>query len=291
MSELEDRYRRLLRFYPRSYRAERGDEMVGTLLETSAAGQVRPARKDARALVLGGLRVRSGFDQRLTAAASIRLTVLLAASLVVVSESAFWIMMVRGEWGYTFPSMAYGWVSLALLLLAIATVVLTWTRRRTATLIVVIATAALWLYQPPGADLTSAIPVVFALAVIGLLTWGREPPRLPLAWLGLPGLLLVVELITLIFRIRTSVSPGVDLVPFILLAGTALWSVVDARPMTAVAICIAFGLVAESLNLLTRHSGFRFDGLIAGWVWESLALAGLAVAVVGIWRVRRQAVL
>jgi hypothetical protein len=145
MSELEDRYRRLLRFYPRSYLAERGGEMLGTLLETSGAGQTRPTRRDARALVLGGLRVRSGFDQRLTAAASIRLTLLLAAGLVLLSESAFWIWIVRGEWGFTFPSMAYGWISLALILLAVTTVALTWTRWRAVTLIVIVATVALWL--------------------------------------------------------------------------------------------------------------------------------------------------
>jgi F0F1-type ATP synthase membrane subunit c/vacuolar-type H+-ATPase subunit K len=131
---------------------------------------------------------------------------------------------------------------------------------------------------------------VLALAVIGLLLLSPGQPRLPLAWLGLPGLLLVVELITNIFRIRTSVSPGVDYVPFILLAGAALWSVVDARPMTAVAMWIALGLGTDSVSVLTRNAGFRFDGVIVAWVWESLALVGLAVAIIGIWQFRRQAV-
>lgn len=48
MSSLEGRGRRLLRAYPPAYRAERGEEIIGTLLEAS-----RPA-------VTGPLRARPG---------------------------------------------------------------------------------------------------------------------------------------------------------------------------------------------------------------------------------------
>jgi len=55
---LERRCRWLLRAYPAWYRRKRGEEMLGTLLEASPPGRKWPSVRDARALVIGGLRVR-----------------------------------------------------------------------------------------------------------------------------------------------------------------------------------------------------------------------------------------
>lgn len=55
-SELEQRYHRLLRFYPPSYRDRRGEEMVGTLVESAAPGQTRPSRADRADLIAGAVR-------------------------------------------------------------------------------------------------------------------------------------------------------------------------------------------------------------------------------------------
>ena len=48
----------LLHAYPAWYRRERAAEMLGTLLEASPPGRNWPSFRDARALVIGGLRVR-----------------------------------------------------------------------------------------------------------------------------------------------------------------------------------------------------------------------------------------
>ncbi len=48
----------LLRAYPAWYRRNRGEEMLSTLLEASPPGRKWPSVRDARALVIGGLRVR-----------------------------------------------------------------------------------------------------------------------------------------------------------------------------------------------------------------------------------------
>jgi len=48
----------LLHAYPAWYRRHRGGEMLGTLLEASRPGARWPSVRDARALVIGGLRVR-----------------------------------------------------------------------------------------------------------------------------------------------------------------------------------------------------------------------------------------
>jgi len=58
VSALERRCRWLLRAYPAWYRRDRGGEMVGTLLEASPPGARWPSFRDARALVIGGARVR-----------------------------------------------------------------------------------------------------------------------------------------------------------------------------------------------------------------------------------------
>lgn len=55
---LEQRYRRLLLAYPPTYRAERGDEIVGVLLDSAAPGQARPTIADSFDLVRGGLSAR-----------------------------------------------------------------------------------------------------------------------------------------------------------------------------------------------------------------------------------------
>jgi hypothetical protein len=58
VSALERRCRWLLRAYPAWYRRDRGGEMTGTLLEASPPGARWPSFRDARALVIGGARVR-----------------------------------------------------------------------------------------------------------------------------------------------------------------------------------------------------------------------------------------
>lgn len=55
---LEHRYRRLLGWYPASYRAANEDEMLGAALAGAAPGQRRPGPGETASLVLGGLRER-----------------------------------------------------------------------------------------------------------------------------------------------------------------------------------------------------------------------------------------
>jgi hypothetical protein len=57
-AELEQRYRRLLRLYPREFRARRADEMIGLLMASAADGQNRPARADVSDIVRASLQAR-----------------------------------------------------------------------------------------------------------------------------------------------------------------------------------------------------------------------------------------
>ncbi|GIF99932.1 hypothetical protein [Catellatospora citrea] len=59
-TEIERRYERLLRLYPKAYLDHRGAEMLGTLLDAADDGRGRPPRREIAALMLGALRARVG---------------------------------------------------------------------------------------------------------------------------------------------------------------------------------------------------------------------------------------
>jgi hypothetical protein len=90
-STLERRYRTLLRAYPARYRAERGEEILGTLLDLAGPDRRSPRISDAADLVASGLRYRlgmgtvAGLDGGLATAAPIALCV--AAG---ISAFAWW---------------------------------------------------------------------------------------------------------------------------------------------------------------------------------------------------------
>ncbi len=59
MNRLQNRYRRLLTLYPGSYRRERGEEMLATLMESATSeGRSRPTIRETVELCRGALRVR-----------------------------------------------------------------------------------------------------------------------------------------------------------------------------------------------------------------------------------------
>jgi hypothetical protein len=57
-AELEQRYRRLLRLYPREFRARRQDELLGVLMASAGEGQAKPARGDVSDIVKSSLVMR-----------------------------------------------------------------------------------------------------------------------------------------------------------------------------------------------------------------------------------------
>jgi hypothetical protein len=57
-AELERRYQRLLRLYPREFRARRGAELLGVLMASARDGQAWPAAGDAADIVRGSLLMR-----------------------------------------------------------------------------------------------------------------------------------------------------------------------------------------------------------------------------------------
>jgi hypothetical protein len=58
MADLERGYRRVLRCYPKAFRQESGQEIIGVLLATAQEGQRRIGLAESAALIRGGLRMR-----------------------------------------------------------------------------------------------------------------------------------------------------------------------------------------------------------------------------------------
>jgi hypothetical protein len=56
--ELERRYQRRLRAYPKVWRAENETALLATLDETALPGQTRPSTRESKSLIANGLRTR-----------------------------------------------------------------------------------------------------------------------------------------------------------------------------------------------------------------------------------------
>ncbi|WP_439658518.1 hypothetical protein ACSHWB_39995 [Lentzea sp. HUAS TT2] len=87
-SRLEQAYRRLLRWYPATYRAEREQEMLGTLCEMAEPGQTRPTARERTSLLRGAVRahVRAAGDgvRDVVAAATVPIAALVTGYLLAV---------------------------------------------------------------------------------------------------------------------------------------------------------------------------------------------------------------
>ncbi|MFI6783755.1 GlsB/YeaQ/YmgE family stress response membrane protein [Micromonospora sp. NPDC050276] len=93
-SPLESRYRRLLRAYPGDYQAERGDEIVGTYLDTIRPGRRWPSPHDALDLLGAGLRERLRGYGALGLAAALPLAAT-AALNTLVAVATFLLLQVE----------------------------------------------------------------------------------------------------------------------------------------------------------------------------------------------------
>jgi len=63
LSELERGYRRLVAFFPRSFRAENSEEIIAVLLATAPEGQRRPGLAESFDLLAGAFRMHMGLSR------------------------------------------------------------------------------------------------------------------------------------------------------------------------------------------------------------------------------------
>ncbi len=289
MSALERRYRRLLRAYPGWYLADRGEEMLGTVLEADTRGRAWPSAREAKTLIMGGLRVRGGQGERLGMAASLRQVGLFAAVLIASTYAAINLATLKGRFGgrgFPFPPGPFTWVGVIIGLLTLIAMTAVWPRWRgwpgwrAVARVIALVTAGLWVYQPPTREPVEAIGPVLALVLIAIL--GSGAVRLPRSWFWLAAVLFAGRELSYLTQAAT--------VPYFtaflaVIVGTIAWSVVDARPLAAVAVwyCVVIGL--QSIQALVQV------GLLFYWGLSVPLIISIAVSTAAVWRLRRQAVL
>lgn len=196
MSPLERRCRLLLLAYPASYSRDRGEEILGTLMEATPERRRRPLLRDVRALVAGGFRARAAQHRRETTAANLRLAALLGV-LIYLSLGAFGFVddFVGPELNptATFSFGPSGWRALLAGLLLVVVVILVWFGSRSVLVAAALAAAAAVPYsgftqgQLTGATITELL----CLAAVVALAWHSERPSW--AWLWLIGVVAVAD--------------------------------------------------------------------------------------------------
>lgn len=282
MTTIERRCRFLLRAYPGSYRAERGDEILGTLLEASAPGRSWPQARDARALILGGLRVRARQHQPQTTGGALRQAVLFAAVLDLTFWNARDLGVVLRNFGRLHPAL-FAWLHVLAGLFALAVMAGAWFGRRVVVAVAALAAAGLWLYQP-ARMLDAVSQPVIPFAVVGFLVIRQ---RLPRSWLWIAGAWYLTFLWTAMFGGSGTIEALA--VVWGVTVGAIGWSVIDARLMLATTLAVAAVYSNAVLQMIWVSAGWPFPWYL--WPWFLPAILGVALAAAAIVRLRRQAVL
>jgi hypothetical protein len=266
VTRLERRCRRLLHAYPAEYRRDRGDEIIGTLLESTPDGRAWPQLRDVRALLVGGLRARAALSRQRTATANLRIAVLVGVTAYLCLFVPRALVEVR--WPQT----------LVALVLAVACVVAWVSRSRPTVLVSVVAGIAVVSYAGPWGTNSLGAPVTDLACLVTLLVVGGGRERPGTTWLW--PLALIVASAILPVAGRTLPWAGLHL---LLMLGLGVLSiallVVDARPVIAAAVCVLALWLLLAIDSVTVNLS---------------PLAGLPVLIIGVagggafWRLGRQ---
>jgi hypothetical protein len=265
---LERHARLLLRAYPRGYREDRGEEMIGTMLEAAPEDQHWPPAREAWSLIRGGIRARAAVNHQVPIAAALRQAAILGISLDCARLAGNDVQPLTQPSFYVTAHLIVQPTVSALMLIAVAA--LAWTGSRLAVLAgaIAAAVASIWLEHSTRASMAhmthahifvpglsilvpNVVPLLVLLAVLVAVT-GRTA-RPPVAWLAFPCLVAPLTACAIWFQSRggywgqplpmtllTSIEHGRG-AGFFLLAGflATAWLVTDARPAAGVAAFVA----------------------------------------------------
>jgi PadR family transcriptional regulator PadR len=209
VSSLERRCRWLLLAYPAWYRRKRAGEMLGTLLETNPPGRQWPSCRDARALILRGLRMR-GWVWRLSmlwvvigagAAGYAFVCTAQGCTTSQCTNDEFWFPLYNGEPGVIAGVgglAAAAWVLLAVPLLLAGFVRLRGWRRRS------------WLRTAAWAGAWVAGFALMVLVVVAGLNWANGSGAPDVGWGELPIFAAWLALGAVINQILSTPAHGRD---------------------------------------------------------------------------------
>jgi len=247
---LERRARWLLRAYPAAYRADRGEEIIGTLLEAVPPGRGWPPSRETVALAAAGLRARRVANLRQGLAASMRQVAVAGAAVYLVQLPALGLGAVvwtarRGHLPFLFGN--YEWLFYMLGILALATLAAGWSGRRGLVAFgaaaAVIAAVSFTVIRQEW-DLMVVLADFVGPPVVVFLLFARRMERPPLSLLWLPGLALGVALAEslasaapALFAATTAgttlLSPYTTGLSLVTVLVAVCWLATDVRPLAS----------------------------------------------------------
>lgn len=297
--------RLLLRFYPKAYRAHRGEEILGTLLDTTRPGRGWPPAREVTSVIGGGLRARRAANLSQGLRASLRHVAILTAAMALAGTPAF-LLWIAGRQviaaprppSYFFdmePGLALGSFLVAMALAA------AWCGRRwLAAAAAVGATACdvvTWQTFFGGSTaILEGAPA--ALALVALLSLTRRSEHPPASLLWLPCLFVAVSFVdtfaaaglskydalplAMTPRMQFFWSPYDTYLSLVPVLVAVCWLVTDVRPLAALTL----------QALLTRGLYIAFDPY-SGETWTQMMIVAvlvlLALTVALAWLLRHRA--
>jgi hypothetical protein len=285
MSPLERRVRWLLRAYPDWYLRNRGDEMLGTVLDAAGPDREWPPARDAVLLVWHGLLARARSYWQLGLATNLRLAALLGVAIFIADGEGGLLSLIyvlaRTHHAID-PNLDPLYPSLVALA-TLAVVVVVWFANRWIGTAAAVACAL--LTYPWQSDLLSSPYMTAALLLLAALALGRIRP--PASWLWLTGLAAACGAVQWLLLLAGSPLYGhgglplASFMPWLVLVVALLWMPADVRP--AVGAIVAINL-ATVISFYWRVTGnFPGFGLLAVPV-----LTAIAIPIVARMRARRR---
>ncbi|MFG1688598.1 hypothetical protein ACGFNP_51230 [Nonomuraea sp. NPDC049269] len=180
MSDLEQRYRRLLRWYPREHRERHEEEMLSVLMAAARPGQSRPEPRDVLDLVKGAAAIHARWAFGPESAARWR-----DAMRVVAVVGPIVLLAYQIQLGFSGPTLLFG----------ILIVFLAWTNRRRPAAAVAWIWAILssvgmvgaWMLSARGVSLDTGVAlggIVGSFVLVAAVLTGVAQPRRGLSLVG-----------------------------------------------------------------------------------------------------------
>lgn len=284
MTAIERNCKRLLLAYPRWYRRDRGDEIAGTLMEATGPGRSWPTGRDARALILSGLRVRAGAGERLNVRSSLYQSMLLAGVLLLAYFGALRIGLLGGSASLDFPGMST-WSNVVLGLATVVVTIGAWSGPRRLVAAIALIAAGVWLFQPLDHSVSQSVAPALGLVLIAIAAF--QQVRLPRQWLWLAVPWFLAYLADWLVPYGSAVTEIAAYSLIAAIVATMAWFVLDVRPLLGVAIAIAVFGAGE----IIAFARFDLAGVLFLWPTELIIVTALGFIAAGIWRLRRQSLI
>ena len=277
VTAFERRSRRLLRAYPAAYRRERGEEIISTLLEATPAERTWPRPRDARALIVGGVRARAAQNRHLTTADNLRIAVMVGVALYL----SVWIGVYLRTAVLDFSRPGMVWPALLVGLPLAAALVLAWTAPRFVVLAGALPAAVAVCYLVLVRTHLIGPAIVQLASLAGLVALIPRTVRPSRRWLWLVGVVVAPAVLpfphTYLGYLERLYSGGLVLAIFVI---SILWAVIDARLIVAIITYLTLTVVQSDLAIVTHGFG------IYSQIPPLLVVA--AVAALAVWLLRRQ---